>query len=192
MILASSSPRRKEILKNAGFQFTVVSKDVPEISNRKTIPERITEIADKKCLAVATEFPDEYVLAADTVVVLDNQIIGKPKNAKDASLMLRALSGKQHTVLTAYSLHHIKKNIHLQNYQTTTVQFKHLNNEDIVWYISTKEPLDKAGAYGAQEKGAMLIEKIEGDFFTVMGFPLALFIEDLKKAGKTIEEILTM
>lgn len=192
MILASASPRRKEILKNAGFQFTVVSNPVQETSRKKRIHEQILEIADQKCLAVAGEFPDEYVLAADSVVVLNNKVIGKPQSREDAFSILKALSGKPHTVITAYSLRNMKKKFFLQNFEKTTVYFKKLSDEDIHWYVSTGEPMDKAGAYAAQGKGAMFIEKIEGDFFNVMGFPLARFIEDLKKRDFTIKEILTL
>lgn len=192
MILASASPRRKEILENAGFHFTVISKNISEKSTKKEIHTKIMDIADQKCMAVAQEFPDEYVLGADCAVVLGTEIIGKPKNKEDAFSILRRLSGKPHTVITAYSLRNIKKKFHIQNFEKTKVYFKKLSDADINWYISTGEPMDKAGAYAAQGKSAMFIEKIDGDFFTVMGFPLALFIEDLKKTGLTLQEILSL
>lgn len=189
MILASKSPRRKEILENIGFNLKIKSEEVEEISDKLEITEKIMEIAYKKVEAVAYKFPDEYVVGADTIVELNGEIIGKPKDEKEAFKILKNLSGKTHNVITAYSFINKSKNILIQDYSITKVFFKDLSDEMINWYISTKEPMDKAGAYGIQEKGSIFVEKIEGDFFTVMGFPIEKFMTRLLKLGISLKDI---
>ena len=189
MILASKSPRRKEILENIGFNLKIESEEVEEISNKLEITEKIMEIAYKKVEAVAYKFPDEYVVGADTIVELNDEIIGKPKDEKEAFKILKNLSGKTHNVITAYSFINKSKNILIQDYSITKVFFKDLSDEMINWYISTKEPMDKAGAYGIQEKGSIFVEKIEGDFFTVMGFPIEKFMTRLLELGISLKDI---
>lgn len=183
MILASASPRRKEILENFGFSFKTVVKNIDETSNKNTIKEKIMEIARKKTIAVAKDFPNENVVGADTMVVINNKILGKPRNKQEAFEMLKSLSGKNHEVITAFSFINLEKNITYCDYEITKVYFKNLTDEEINWYIETKEPMDKAGAYGIQGKGAFFVEKIEGDFFSVMGFPLGKFIRFLSESG---------
>lgn len=189
MILASKSPRRKEILENIGFNLKIKSEEVEEISDKLEITEKIMEIAYKKVEAVAYKFPDEYVAGADTIVELNGEIIGKPKDEKEAFKILKNLSGKTHNVITAYSFINKSKNILIQDYSITKVFFKDLSDEMINWYISTKEPMDKAGAYGIQEKGSIFVEKIEGDFFTVMGFPIEKFMTRLLELGISLKDI---
>lgn len=189
MILASKSPRRKEILENIGFNLKIKSEEVEEISDKLEITEKIMEIAYKKVEAVAYKFPDEYVVGADTIVELNGEIIGKPKDEKEAFKILKNLSGKTHNVITAYSFINKSKNILIQDYSITKVFFKDLSDEMINWYISTKEPMDKAGAYGIQEKGSIFVEKIEGDFFTVMGFPIEKFMTRLLELGISLKDI---
>ena len=181
MILASNSPRRREILENFGFSLKIMSENVDETSDKENIKEKITEIAEKKVKAVAVKNPEEYVVGADTVVVVDGKILGKPKNREEAFSMLKMLSGKSHEVITAYSFMNIHKGICTSDTETTKVYFKTLSDDEINWYIDTKEPMDKAGAYGIQGKGAVFVEKIEGDFFSVMGFPLGRFVRYLAK-----------
>ncbi len=183
MILASASPRRKEILENFGFSFKTVVKNIDETSNKNTIKEKIMEIARKKTIAVAKDFPNENVVGADTMVVINNKILGKPRNKQEAFEMLKSLSGKNHEVITAFSFINLEKNITYCDYEITKVYFKNLTDEEINWYIETKEPMDKAGAYGIQGKGAFFVEKIEGDFFSVMGFPLGKFVRFLSESG---------
>lgn len=183
MILASASPRRKEILENFGFSFKTVVKNVDETSNKDTVKEKIMEIARKKAIAVAKDFPNENVIGADTMVVINNRILGKPHNRQEAFEMLKSLSGKNHEVITAFSFINLEKNITYCDYEITKVYFKNLTDEEINWYIKTNEPMDKAGAYGIQGKGAFFVEKIEGDFFSVMGFPLGKFVRFLSESG---------
>ncbi|MCF2624667.1 septum formation inhibitor Maf [Fusobacterium perfoetens] len=183
MILASASPRRKEILENFGFSFKTIVKNIDEISNKNTAVEKIKDIAEKKAKAVAEDFPNEYVVGADTAVVVDGKILGKPHNRLEAFNMLKSLSGKSHEVITAFSFVNLTEKILYSDCEVTKVYFKTLTDDEINWYIDTKEPMDKAGAYGIQGKGAFFVEKIEGDFFSVMGFPLGKFIRFLSSAG---------
>ena len=183
MILASASPRRKEILENFGFSFRTIVKNIDEISNKSTAVEKIKDIAEKKAKAVAEDFPNEHVVGADTAVVVDGKILGKPHNRLEAFNMLKSLSGKSHEVITAFSFINLTEKILYSDCEVTKVYFKTLTDDEINWYIDTKEPMDKAGAYGIQGKGAFFVEKIEGDFFSVMGFPLGKFIRFLSSAG---------
>ncbi|WP_286033826.1 Maf family protein [Fusobacterium necrogenes] len=189
MILASKSPRRKEILENIGFNIIVKSEDIEEISEKIGILENIKDIAWKKADAVAKSYPTEFVVGADTVVEVDGEVIGKPEDEEEAKEILKKLSGKVHNVITAYSLINKEKNIVVNDIAITKVYFKKLSAAMIDWYIASKEPMDKAGAYGIQGKGAIFVEKIEGDFFTVMGFPIEKFIERLDKLGIKLNDI---
>ncbi|MBS5036896.1 MAG: septum formation inhibitor Maf [Fusobacterium sp.] len=189
MILASASPRRKEILENFGFSFKTIVKNIDETSDKTRAEEKILEIAEKKARAAAIDFPDENVIGADTVVVVDGKILGKPKDEKEAFSMLKSLSGRSHEVITAFSFININKNISYSDYEITKVYFKNLTDDEINWYINTKEPMDKAGAYGIQGKGAFFVEKIEGDFFSVMGFPLGKFVRFLNKTGFNLNDL---
>lgn len=189
MILASASPRRKEILENFGFSFKTIVKNIDETSDKTRAEEKILEIAEKKARAAAIDFPDENIVGADTVVVVDGKILGKPKDEKEAFSMLKSLSGRSHEVITAFSFININKNISYSDYEITKVYFKNLTDDEINWYINTKEPMDKAGAYGIQGKGAFFVEKIEGDFFSVMGFPLGKFVRFLNKTGFNLNNL---
>ena len=189
MILASASPRRKEILENFGFSFKTIVKNIDETSDKTRAEEKILEIAEKKARPAAIDFPDENVIGADTVVVVDGKILGKPKDEKEAFSMLKSLSGRSHEVITAFSFININKNISYSDYEITKVYFKNLTDDEINWYINTKEPMDKAGAYGIQGKGAFFVEKIEGDFFSVMGFPLGKFVRFLNKTGFNLNDL---
>ena len=189
MILASNSQRRQEILKDAGFNFTVITADIEEISDKKNINERILDIAEKKLEQIAKDNVNEFVLAADTVVELDGKILGKPKNREEAFGFLKSLSGKVHRVITAYVFKNISKNILIKEVVVSEVKFFDLDNDTINWYLDTGEPFDKAGAYGIQGYGRILVEKINGDFYSIMGFPISNFLENLRKIGYKISQI---
>lgn len=189
MILASNSQRRQEILKDAGFNFTVITADIEEISDKKNINERILDIAEKKLEQIAKDNVNEFVLAADTVVELDGKILGKPKNREEAFGFLKSLSGKVHRVITAYVFKNISKNILIKEVVVSEVKFFHLDNDTINWYLDTDEPFDKAGAYGIQGYGRILVEKINGDYYSIMGFPISNFLENLRKIGYKISLI---
>ncbi len=172
LILASASPRRQELLQWIAPSFTICPADIDE-HLPCTIPPSDTAriLAEKKAQAVASQHPTDIIIGSDTVVILENTIYGKPRDAADAERMLRALSGKTHWVITGVALVQGKKMISFDT--KTAVQFYPLTTQQIQAYVQTGEPLDKAGAYGIQGKGALLVERIEGDFYGVIGLPIA-------------------
>ena len=189
MILASNSKRRQEILKDMGFNFKVITADIEEVSDKKDISERILDIAEKKLDKIAKDNINNFVLAADTVVALDGEVFGKPKDREEAEKFLKLLSGKTHKVITAYVFKNISKNILIKDVVVSEVKFYDLDKETINWYLDTVEPFDKAGGYGIQELGRALVEKIEGDYFAIMGFPISNFLKNLRKIGYKISQI---
>jgi len=168
--LVSSSPRRREILEMVGFNFRVLK--VNAVEKEYSSPyETAVKNAESKLLAAKDQiFPGEVGLAADTIVVLGDRILGKPSSREEAVEFLKMLSGFWHTVITGFSL--LIDGRIISSYEESRVKFKRLTREEIEWYVSTDEPLDKAGAYGVQGKGALFVERIEGDFFNVMGLPI--------------------
>ncbi|MGX6591562.1 Maf family protein [Cetobacterium ceti] len=189
MILASKSPRRKEILEKFDFNLKIITKEIEEVSDRSGVIDKILDISRKKVMTVAMDYKNEFVVGADTVVELDGEILGKPKDKEMAFQMLKKLSGRKHRVITAYWIVNIEKEIQISNYDITDVYFHQLKDDEIEWYINTGEPMDKAGAYGIQDKGSLFVEKIDGDFFTVMGFPIGKFVKDLNKMGISLNKI---
>ena len=180
-ILASSSPRRIELLKNLDLKFKVIPAKVEENLNLNMEPEDISLFnANRKANSVALKSKDKYIAGFDTIVVFENKILGKPENEKHAFEMLKMLSNNNHTVITGFSIINIAKNIEIKKAVTTEVWFKKLENIEIKWYISTGEPFDKAGAYAIQGKGAFMIKKINGSYTNVVGLPLTEFYECLK------------
>ncbi|WP_338952861.1 nucleoside triphosphate pyrophosphatase [Fusobacterium nucleatum] len=189
MILASNSKRRQEILKDAGFNFKVITSNIKEISDKKIITEKVLDIAEKKLEQIAKDNKNEFILAADTVVELNGKIFGKPKDMEEAFSFLKTLSGNTHKVITAYVFKNISKNILIKEVIISEVKFLELDNEIINWYLGTAEPFDKAGAYGIQGYGRILVEKINGDYYSIMGFPISNFLENLRKIGYKISQI---
>lgn len=189
MILASNSQRRQEILKDAGFNFRVITSNIEEISDKENVIERILHIAEKKLEQIAKNNVNEFILAADTVVELDKNIFGKPKDREEAFKFLKLLSGKIHRVITAYVFKNISKNILIREVVISEVKFFDLDDETINWYLDTGEPFDKAGAYGIQGYGRVLVEKIDGDYYSIMGFPISNFLKNLRKIGYKISQI---
>ena len=189
MILASNSQRRQEILKDAGFNFRVITSNIEEISDKENVIERILDIAEKKLEQIAKNNVNEFILAADTVVELDKNIFGKPKDREEAFKFLKLLSGKIHRVITAYVFKNISKNILIREVVISEVKFFDLDDETINWYLDTGEPFDKAGAYGIQGYGRILVEKINGDYYSIMGFPISNFLKNLRKIGYKISQI---
>ncbi|MCG6839809.1 nucleoside triphosphate pyrophosphatase [Fusobacterium polymorphum] len=189
MILASNSQRRQEILKDAGFNFRVITSNIEEISDKENVIERILDIAEKKLEQIAKNNVNEFILAADTVVELNKNIFGKPKDRKEAFKFLKLLSGKIHRVITAYVFKNISKNILIREVVISEVKFFDLDDETINWYLDTGEPFDKAGAYGIQGYGRVLVEKIDGDYYSIMGFPISNFLKNLRKIGYKISQI---
>ena len=189
MILASNSKRRQEILKDAGFNFKVITSNIKEISDKKIITEKVLDIAEKKLEQIAKNNKNKFILAADTVVELNGKIFGKPKDMEEAFSFLKTLSGNTHKVITAYVFKNISKNILIKEVVISEVKFLELDNEIINWYLGTAEPFDKAGAYGIQGYGRILVEKINGDYYSIMGFPISNFLENLRKIGYKISQI---
>lgn len=181
IILASASPRRKEILENTKIKFRIIKSDIDEEILEDESPCQVAmRLAMEKSMDIATKNTSSLVIGADTIVVLDDTILGKPKDEEDAINMLRKLSNKEHQVITGISLINLDANKKIIDYVVSNVKFKDLTEEDIKDYIRTKESLDKAGAYGIQGYGALLVEKIEGDYFNIVGLPISK-ISDLLK-----------
>ncbi len=182
LVLASASPRRRQLLDMLGIPHRVDPSDVPEIPQPREPAERFAvRLAREKALQVAARHPGTPVLGADTVVVLGHQLLGKPTSPADAARMLRELSGREHRVVTAVAL--ARDRDVRDRCDVTRVWFRPLTADLIGAYVATGEPLDKAGAYGVQGYGAVLVERMEGDFFSVMGLPVRLVIELLEEAG---------
>lgn len=177
LILASQSPRRSEILKKAGYQFVSLPVHVSEIPNKNlNLNEQIIDIAGRKAKA-CYELPqaqslDAIIVSADTLVCLENDTLGKPENEQMAFEYLRRLSGRAHEVKTALFLLETRNQKQVFHIETTLIYFKSLSDQEIWDYIATKEPMDKAGAYGIQGLGGKFVEKYEGDFYNVVGLPL--------------------
>lgn len=180
IILASNSPRRRELLSLAGIEYTVIPSGCDEILPEKIKPAlAVEELARQKAEDVSSRYPDELIIAADTVVALGDTILGKPEDDEDAFRMLSSLSGKIHTVYTGVCI--MTKDKTEIFHSATDVEFYKLTEKEIWDYINTKEPNDKAGAYGIQGKGSLLVKGISGDYFNVVGLPLAETVRYLKK-----------
>lgn len=173
IVLASNSPRRKEILDNIGVQYEVIPSGIDEIVRGAENPEEVVmALALEKALDVVRNTPeDTIVIAADTVVVIDGIILGKPSDRRDAERMLSLLSGREHRVMTGFSLTS-KNGPTIVDFESTDVRFNTLSKEVISNYIDTNEPMDKAGAYAIQGHGALLVSRISGDYFNIVGLPV--------------------
>jgi septum formation protein len=184
LILASSSPRRRELLASLGLQFQVVPAEIGEIpSPHEAAKDFAVRVAEKKALAVGTRYPQAWVIGADTVVVVGEEILGKPLNKEDARRMLQLLSGREHRVLTGYVLLKVATGKTLRGVEETRVKIKALEEREIAWYINTGEPFDKAGAYAIQGKGAFIVEWIRGSYTNVVGLPLSQLVRLFQEAG---------
>ena len=180
VILASASPRRYELLSTTGIPFKVIPSTFDESSIIIKNPiQYVKEAAYSKGIEIANEHPGNLVISADTIVQVGNKVLGKPKDEEDAFSMLDLLSGKSHTVVTAFSLFLQKYDKHIIETASTEVMMRSLHSDEIWAYINTGEPMDKAGAYAIQGQGAMLIEKISGCYSNVVGFPLSKFFTTL-------------
>ena len=180
LILASGSPRRAEILRAVGWPFEAVAANVDEtrLADEDAV-SYVRRLAQQKAETVAARFSAGLVLGADTVVVIDGEILGQPGNDEAARRMLKALNGKWHEVLTGVALMsagQVSENVShaVVDHETTRVRFSEMSEAEIDWYVSTGEPRDKAGAYAIQGKAALFIEEIEGDYFNIVGLPVRL------------------
>ena len=181
IILASASPRRKEILQNTKLKFEIEKSDIEEIILENESPEdMVIRLAYEKAFDVAKKNKDKLVIGADTIVALDNEVLGKPKDKQEAYQMIKKLSNKTHKVITGISLINLKENKVIKDYVVSCVTFKDLSEDSIKDYINTNESLDKAGAYGIQGYGALLVKTIQGDYFNIVGLPISKLSDLLK------------
>jgi septum formation protein len=176
VILASKSKRRVEILTAVGWEFEAIAADIDETrSAAEDAVSYVRRLARTKAETIAEKFPDRLVIGADTVVVIDGEILGQPRDDDDARRMLRLLKGKWHDVLTGVAL--MRAGQVVVEHETTRVRFSEMSAEEIDWYVATSEPRGKAGAYGIQGSAALFIKEIQGDYFNVVGLPVRLVFE---------------
>ncbi|MAL17580.1 MAG: septum formation inhibitor Maf [Balneola sp.] len=185
IILASQSPRRKRLLEQIGLDFEVHPSNVDEVSSEQEPSLLVEDLALQKANDVAHSFPDSLIIGSDTLVVLNNEVIGKPRDEDEAAEFLLNLSDTTHLVLTGVAFVKTNKNGQIEGSKTfheqTKVTFSTLAEEEIRAYAKSGNPLDKAGAYGIQDDlGALFVEKIEGDYYNVVGFPLNRFYREMK------------
>lgn len=187
IILASGSPRRRELMKQITNDYIVITSDIDEEKSYVLPPlEAVLDVAKRKGEKVFLEYPDDIVISADTIVVLNNQIIHKPINAEDAKRILGSLSNKTHQVITAYCI--FSKGEFIENHVVSEVTFNQLNNVLIDDYVATGSPLDKAGAYGVQDnKQFPIIKNVIGSVDNVIGFPIKEIKRDLEKVMKKLD-----
>jgi septum formation protein len=182
VVLASASPRRHELLNLIGIKHEVIPASIDEsVRGRESPAKHAERLAREKAGVVAARDSKSVAIGADTIVLIDKKILGKPANSVDAGSMLRLLSGRMHTVVTAVAVARGKKIA--SAVEKVSVTFRDLSDDEIDAYISTGEPMDKAGAYGIQGYGATIVERIEGDYFAVMGLPLVKLVALLSEVG---------
>ncbi|ADQ46257.1 maf protein [Caldicellulosiruptor kronotskyensis 2002] len=188
LILASSSPRRIELLKQFGIEYEIIPSNIDEsIDQSLSVEENVMQLAKKKAQEVFNKLREDnkhfLVIAADTVVFVEGVILGKPSNEDEAFWMLRKISGKWHSVYTGVCIIDGPRERILVEYEKSNVYIKHMSDEEILRYISTKEPFDKAGAYAIQGFGSLIVERIDGCFYNVVGLPLYRLNTMLRKLG---------
>jgi septum formation protein len=193
LVLASASPRRQELLRNAGIPFVVQSTNIPEVPQPGEAPRAFAErMAREKALAVFRRRPNDFVLGADTIVIVDGEILGKPRDSADAVRMLRVLSGRTHQVITGVCLVGSRPRTEYRQSEggfedirseTTLVTMDPLGDDDIRSYVAAGEPTDKAGAYAIQGRASRWVSHIEGDYFNVVGLPVSLVYKMLQEHG---------
>ncbi len=187
IILASASPRRRELLEKIGLRFEVEPSNYEEDVHSGLEPHELAQkISLEKAEAVASKHKNAVVIAADTFIVFDGKILGKPHTEKEARKMLETISGKSHSVITGFSIIDTTTSKTLSKSVETKVYIRKLTSAEVDAYVKSKEPLDKAGAYAIQGLGAVFVEKIEGDYFNVIGLPLSALTEALKDFGINI------
>lgn len=190
IILASKSPRRKHLLEQAGLEFSVIPSDFDESSVAMSDPAAcVRALAEFKARDISQKHPGSWIIGADTIVVIDNDTLGKPGSRDEAREMLRRLSGKIHRVLTGYCICCGEKKQLFSDTVKTEVLFKKLRSNEIDWYIETGEPLDKAGAYAIQGLGSFLVKSIEGSYTNVVGLPVCEVMEFLITEGAVLLDL---
>lgn len=187
IILASASPRRKKLLKQLDLEFKVIPSEIEEKLNARLHPRKQVEVlSEQKAQVVAAKAKNALVIGADTMVALDGEVIGKPKDEREARRMLKRLSGKKHSVITAFTIiDTVTKKIVTKSVETK-VWFGKINEADIKNYVTKDKPYDKAGGYGIQGLGAMIVERIDGEYSGAVGLPLFTLAKELRKFGVKI------
>lgn len=184
IILASKSPRRKQLLEQIGLVFEVRESEYEEDMDAAGNPYDLAKfLALKKAEDVARHYLDAIVIGSDTFVIFEGRFIGKPKDSEDAKKTLRMLSGKEHEIVTGFAIIDTKENVIINDFGEARVRFRELDDFEIDEYVKTGEPLSMAGSYGLLNKAAVLIENIDGDFYSVIGLPLNKLYAELKKLG---------
>ena len=187
LILASQSPRRREIMDLMGLSYlTEVCTEQECIPSGLSVPETVMHLAHQKAFFALRLHPDACVIGADTIVVLDGEIIGKPKSSEDAVRTLIKMQGREHAVYTGLAV--LKKDYSDIRFDATKVRFRPMSDKEIRWYVSTGEPMDKAGSYGIQGLASVFVESIEGNYFNVVGLPAPVLYEMLLKANAITED----
>lgn len=181
IILASASPRRKEILEKIKVKFDVLKSDIDETYIKYETPESLCmRLSFEKGYSVAVKHKNDLIISADTIVVYNNKIFNKPKDELEAIEMIKELSGKTHQVITGFTLINLSTNKKIVDFVVSEVKFKNLSNQTILNYIKTGEYKDKAGAYGIQGYGSLLVDSINGDYFNIVGLPISKIYDKLK------------
>jgi|WetSurMetagenome_2_1015567.scaffolds.fasta_scaffold44970_3 septum formation protein len=190
LILASQSPRRKILLKQIGLKFRVIPSHVSEVFFSNQSPgDNAKRIAIDKASEIVGQLKKGIVIGADTIVVLDHHVLGKPMSKDDAKRMLKLLSGREHSVYTGFVLIDVESKRRVAAVEETKVRFRKLDDKEITAYIDSGSPMDKAGSYGIQDDfGAVFVEKVNGCFYNVVGFPLARFYTTLQQFAASLEE----
>lgn len=184
LILASASPRRIELLQLMGLDFEVLPSGIDEAFQRGETPrEHVLRLSEEKALAVARSHPDDWVLGADTIVIISGEVLGKPGAVAEAKEMLEKLSGQEHEVFTGFSIVRQKMGILIREVVESSVLFRDITGDEMDWYTGSEEPYDKAGAYAVQGMGAFFIREIRGSYTNVMGLPLCEVVDALKRVS---------
>lgn len=184
LILASQSPRRRQLLEQVGIVFDVFPSDIEEILKPGLTPlEQVEELSKQKAKAAGKKFTNAIILAADTMVVLGNEMLGKPKDAKDAKAMLQKLSGTTHSIVTGFTLMDTDTHELATKSTDTKIWFREISDEEIERFIEREKPFDKAGAYAIHELAAIFVKRIEGDYPGAVGLPIYTLAKELKKFG---------
>ncbi len=184
LILASASPRREEMLRLLGLRFSVLLSNVDEAAAAGEPPEHYAlRLSEMKARTVAGMRPGHWVLGADTIVTIDGELLGKPQTIEEARHMIRKLSGREHTVITAFTLANSESTEIIRRAVCSQVRFKDVPDDEVEWYVATDEPYDKAGGYAVQGKASFLVSEIHGSYTNVVGLPLCEVVEALKKIG---------
>lgn len=184
IVLASESTRRVDILRTLGISFSIIPPDIDETKLKEEMPQEfVHRIAYEKASKVGKHFPDKWVIAADTIVVLKGKVLGKPNNERDAFNMLKTLRGKWHKVITGYCVLNLLKNVVYRDMVETKVFLRHMTDDEINRYIKTSEPMGKAGSYAVQGKGGYMVKEIKGSYTNVVGLPICEVAEALLSLG---------